>query len=253
VTPAAHQEAAATRKGRATRDRIVAAAADLMYRNGVAGTSTPAVRDAAGVSSSQIYHYFADKDDLTRAVIARQAESILSHQAPLLARLDSLDALRSWRDVVVQAAHQQHGAGGCPLGSLSSELSDHDPWARQALAAGFNAWYEAIRSGLASMKERGILRADADPHRLALALLTAVQGGLLLAQVQRTTASAGSSRSARPATWQIWRYSTPQCRRISYARTKTRAPEAMTASMCSAVPFLSGGRCTARSIVNAVK
>src|ERR1700760_1843444 len=103
-----------TKKGRATRDRIVAVAADLMYRHGVAGTSTPAVRDAAGVSSSQIYHYFADKDDLTRAVIAFQSAQILAEQTPLLARLDSLEALRSWRDVVVDAARQQQGAGGCP-------------------------------------------------------------------------------------------------------------------------------------------
>src|ERR1700760_4778305 len=95
-----------TKKGRATRDRIVAAAAALMYSHGVAGTSTPAVRDAAGVSSSQIYHYFAGKDDLTRAVIAFQAEAILSQQTPFLARLDSFDALHAWRDVVVDAARQ---------------------------------------------------------------------------------------------------------------------------------------------------
>jgi TetR/AcrR family transcriptional repressor of nem operon len=183
----AQQEAASTPKGRATRDRIVAAAANLMYRHGVARTGTPAVRDAAGVSSSQIYHYFADKDDLTRAVITHQAEAIVSHQASLLARLDSIDALRAWRDVVVDAARQHNGAGGCPLGSLSSELADDNPWAREALAAGFSAWHEAIRDGLATMQGDGVLRADADPDRLALALLTAVQGGLVLAQVHRNT------------------------------------------------------------------
>src|ERR1700739_3999009 len=112
------QDAPTTRKGRATRDRIVAAAAELMSRHGVAGTSTPAVRDAAGVSSSQIYHYFADKDDLTRAVIAFQTEAVLASQPPTLARLDSFDALRAWRDFVVAAAQQGGGAGGCPLGSL---------------------------------------------------------------------------------------------------------------------------------------
>jgi len=181
------QEAPSTRKGRATRDRIVAAAADLMYRHGVTGTSTPAVRDAAGVSSSQIYHYFADKDDLTRAVIAFQTEAILSYQASSLARLDSLDALVAWRDVVVDAARQQHGAGGCPLGSLSSELSDDHPWARDALAASFTAWSEAIRAGLAAMTANGTLPPDTDPGRLALALLAAVQGGLILAQAQHTT------------------------------------------------------------------
>jgi AcrR family transcriptional regulator len=158
-----------------------------MYRQGVAGTSTLAVRDAAEVSSSQIYHYFADKDDLTRAVIAFQSREILSHQAPLLAELDSFEALRAWRDVVVDAARQQNGLGGCPLGSLSSELSDDHPWARDALAASFTDWSEAIRSGLATMIDIGILRPETDAARLALALLAAVQGGLLLAQAQRTT------------------------------------------------------------------
>ncbi|WP_103343099.1 TetR/AcrR family transcriptional regulator [Amycolatopsis sp. CA-126428] len=181
------QEAPSTAKGRATRERIVAAAADLMYRHGVAGTSTPAVRDAAGVSSSQIYHYFADKDDLTRAVIAFQSEAILSHQAPLLAQLDSIGALRSWRDVVVDAARRQHGTGGCPLGSLSSELSDDHPWARDALAGSFTAWSEAIRGGLAAMIDGGVLSPEADATALSLALLAAVQGGLVLAQAQHTT------------------------------------------------------------------
>ncbi|MEU4238195.1 TetR/AcrR family transcriptional regulator [Actinoplanes sp. NPDC026619] len=176
-----------TPKGQATRDRIVVAAADLMYRHGVAGTSTPAVRDAAGVSSSQIYHYFADKDDLTRAVIAYQSGEILARQAPLLARLDSFAALRSWRDVVVEAARQQGGAGGCPLGSLSSELSDENAWARDALAAGFTAWSDAIRAGLDAMAGNGTLRPGTDAGRLALALLAALQGGLVLAQAQRGT------------------------------------------------------------------
>ncbi|SEO83433.1 TetR/AcrR family transcriptional regulator [Amycolatopsis saalfeldensis] len=185
----AQQEPPSTRKGRATRDRIVEAAAGLMYRHGVAGTSTPAVRDAAGVSSSQIYHYFADKDDLTKAVIAFQAGAILSHQEPLLAKLDSLEALSSWRDVVVEAARQQHGAGGCPLGTLSAELSDSSPWARDALARSFTAWSDAIRGGLAAMIDNGTLRPGTDADGLALALLAAVQGGLILAQAHHDTAA----------------------------------------------------------------
>jgi len=159
----------------------------LMYRHGAAGTSTPALRDVAGVSSSQIHRYFADKDDLTRAVIAYQTEAILANQAPLLARLDSLDALKAWRDVVVDAARQYGGTGGCPLGSLSSELPDHNPQARDALAASFTAWATVIREGLLGLVANGTLRPQTDADQLALALLAAVQGGLLLAQAQHTT------------------------------------------------------------------
>jgi hypothetical protein len=76
-----------------------------------------------------------------------------------------------------------------PLGSLSSEVSDHIPDARQALADGFAQWSGAIRGGLQHMIDRGVLRADADPERLSLAMLAALQGGLLLAQAQRSTAA----------------------------------------------------------------
>ncbi|HEY0803588.1 MAG TPA: TetR family transcriptional regulator C-terminal domain-containing protein, partial [Pseudonocardiaceae bacterium] len=79
--------------------------------------------------------------------------------------------------------------GGCPLGSLSSELSDHDPGARQALATSFAQWSGAIRDGLRHMIDRGVLRADTDPDKLSLAMLAALQGGLLLAQAQRSPAA----------------------------------------------------------------
>jgi TetR/AcrR family transcriptional repressor of nem operon len=180
---------ARTAKGQATRERIVLAAADLMFRHGVAGTSTPAVRDAAGVSSSQIYHYFADKDALTRAVIAHQTEAIVGNQTALLSRLDSLGALHAWRDVVVNSQRDLGYRGGCPLGSLSSELSDHSSPARTALAESFTQWAHAIRDGLRHMIDSGVLAAGTDPDRLSLALLAALQGGLLLAQAQHDTAA----------------------------------------------------------------
>ena len=95
---------------------------------------------------------------------------------------------------------QQHGAGGCPLGSLSSELSDDNAWAQEQLADSFTRWAEAIGTALNSLVENGTLRPDTDTRRLALALLAAVQGGLLLAQAQRTTdALAGGPGHRHPA------------------------------------------------------
>jgi len=66
-----------TSKGRQTRQRIVAAAAGLMFEGGVARTTMEDVRAAAGVSSSQIYHYFTDKEALVRAVIEFQNENLM--------------------------------------------------------------------------------------------------------------------------------------------------------------------------------
>jgi TetR/AcrR family transcriptional repressor of nem operon len=177
-----------TRKGRATRERIVTTAAGLMFDHGVAGTSIEDVQAAAEVSSSQIYHYFRDKRALVRAVIACQTDAVLGAQQPLLDRLDSVEALRKWRDLLVGLQRERHYEGGCPIGSLAGELAEADPDTRAALAAGFVRWESAIRVGIQAMRDRGELPGEADPERLARALLAALQGGLLLTQVHRDTA-----------------------------------------------------------------
>ena len=177
-----------TRKGQATRDRIVEAAAGLMFRQGVAGTTTEQVQSAAGVSASQIFHYFGDKRALVRAVIGYQTEAVLAAQQPLLARLDSMEALRVWADLFVSIEEQLKYEGGCPLGSLGGELAETDAAARRDVERGFAGWEGAIRDGLRAMYERGDLRRSADPDALALALLTALEGGLLMTKIRRDPA-----------------------------------------------------------------
>lgn len=177
-----------TPKGQATRARIVDAAARLMIEKSVAGTRTDDVREAAGVSASQIYHYFEDKPALVQAVIGHATDLVLQAQQPVLGQLDSMAALRSWRDHVVELQRSRGCAGGCPLGSLAGELAEDGDSARAQLAAGFTRWESALRSGLTSMHERGELRLEADPEELALALLSALQGGILLTQLRRDTA-----------------------------------------------------------------
>src|SRR5207245_1730359 len=59
----------ATAKGRAMRERILQAAAELIAEKGTAGMSLDDVRVRTGASRSQLYHYFEDRDDLVHAVI----------------------------------------------------------------------------------------------------------------------------------------------------------------------------------------
>jgi len=177
-----------TRKGAETRERIVTAAAELIFERGVAPTGMEDIKEAAGVSSSQLYHYFADKQALVHAVIAHQSDAILDAQEPLLGKLDSLDALRAWRDQAVAIQNQLQCKGGCPIGSLAGELAEADPDARTDIAAGFARWEGAIARGIEAMHDRGELPASVDPDRLAVALLAAHQGGLVLTQVRRDPA-----------------------------------------------------------------
>jgi len=176
-----------TSKGQQTRQRIVAAAAQLMSDRGVAGTSVEHVRDAAGVSNSQIYHYFADKDALIREVIDYQSDSVIDIHEAVFAKVDSLDGLRAWRDMIVEHQRELECKGGCPIVALGSELAEIDPRARADVAACFVRWEQSIRVGYQAMRDRGSLSGSADPQELATATLAALQGGLLLSQIRRTT------------------------------------------------------------------
>ncbi|MFE1962009.1 TetR/AcrR family transcriptional regulator [Streptomyces sp. NPDC059479] len=176
-----------TTKGLATRARIVTAAAELVFAHGVARTGIEDVQRRAGVSASQLYHYFTDKDDLIRAVIAHQTDGILAAQRPVLDELDSFENLYRWRDLLVDLQEQRNCVGGCPIGSIAAELADNDPHARADLVDSFERWEAPIREGLARMRTRGDLRPDTDTDALALTLLVALQGGLLLTQTRRNT------------------------------------------------------------------
>jgi TetR/AcrR family transcriptional repressor of nem operon len=177
--------APATAKGRAMRERIVHAAAELIAEKGVAGMSLDDVRSRTGASRSQLYHYFENRDDLVHAVIDVTTDVVLNNQGQLLYDLDSWAGIDRWFDALVQYQIARQGCGGCPIGVLVGQLAERDRDARAALAAGMDRWEAHVRDGLTGMRARGKLRKDADPAALATATMASIQGGLLLTQVRR--------------------------------------------------------------------
>jgi TetR/AcrR family transcriptional repressor of nem operon len=207
-----------TRKGLATRARIVGVAARLMFERGVANTSIDEVRTTAGVGGSQISHYFRDKRDLIRQVIAsRRGDVVAFHTQAPLGALDSVDALQAWADACVADIDTVYRQGGCIYGSLAGELIDADDQVRDDLADGYDEWLELFRAGLTEMRRRGDLRSDADPRHLATALVIAHQGG---AMVTHATGDAEPLTVAVNAAVDYVRSFTPQPK----TRTSGRSP-----------------------------
>jgi TetR/AcrR family transcriptional regulator, transcriptional repressor for nem operon len=186
MAPVAYEKL--TAKGRATRERIVAAASELMSQRGVARTTIEDIQEAAAISTSQMYHYFADKNDLVSAVIDFQTDHVLSVQHLGLDRIDSIKDLNRWRHIMVDLVRGLGCAGGCPIGSMANELSESDPLARARIARSFAQWEHMIHDSLVAIAARGELADGTDINRIALAMLAGIQGGLLLSQVRRDTA-----------------------------------------------------------------
>lgn len=176
-----------TPKGAATRARIVEAAADLILARGVGATSLDDIRAGTATSKSQLFHYFpGGKSDLVGAIAAFQSERVLEAQRPFLDTLDTWEAWEGWRNAVV-AHYTSQPSWGCPIGALATELIGNDPGRAAEVAAHLDRWRGYLQAGLARMRDAGLLRADADPESLALAIFGSLQGGLLLTQTMQSS------------------------------------------------------------------
>lgn len=167
-----------TAKGRATRERVVQAAAEVILTDGLSSLSMAKVRKAATVSGSQLAHYFADKRALIRAVIGRQMQVVLNfHRQPRLGGLQSFDDFERWIDLNMRYLRQIGYEGTPTYHALAGQLAKSDAATRETIAAGYRQWVELLEQAIARMKDRGVLVADADPRQLAIVIVTAHQGG----------------------------------------------------------------------------
>ena len=184
--PESQDEKRLTPKGRATRDRIVQAAATLIVTEGLAAFNLDNVRKAASVSGSQLAHYFADKSALIRAVIGHQIGVVLGfHRQPKLRGLDSFDDFERWIDLNMRYLRRIGYFGTPTYHALAGQLAKSDDTTREVLASGYRRWVELLAEAIQRMKDGGVLVADADPRQLALVIVSAHQGGGTLAFTYR--------------------------------------------------------------------
>jgi TetR/AcrR family transcriptional repressor of nem operon len=193
TTADSHNGRRLTARGAKTRARIVDAAADLMYIQGVGATTLDDVLAASGASKSQLYHHFDGKEALVRAVVDHVGQRVIERERQALGRVSTIVGLRRWRDALVQNNSLRHGAYGCALGSLASEVSDHDALARQALARLFSEWQGLLAGVLQRLQDGGALPPDVSIDQLATGLMAALQGGYMLSQTARNVTAMATS------------------------------------------------------------
>src|SRR3974390_1011272 len=109
-----------TGRGRASRERIVERAAELVAERGVEGTSLDEGLAAAGASKSQLYPCFAGRDELVEAAVARRCGQVLDGLTQALGGVATLAELEAMLGGFVAGVEAQ-GLPGCPIGSLASE------------------------------------------------------------------------------------------------------------------------------------
>jgi AcrR family transcriptional regulator len=192
-----------TGRGRASRERIVERAAELFAERGIAATSVDEVLAAAGAGKGQFYHYFRSRDELAAAAVGFRCAQVVAGLTAALGGVSSLAELERALAGFV-AGFEESGMPGCPIGTLAAEVAGRNEEARLQAAAGFDAWERLLAGALERIRQRGELRADAEPAMLATGLLAAIEGGMVLSQARRDMASLRIAVDAGIAHLRTW-------------------------------------------------
>lgn len=167
------------------RERILEAAAQLFHERGFQPTSLDDIIVASGVCRSNLYYHFASKEALGLAVLdwlaGRFAADVIEatlgdERVPARQRLERF--LASMTDKLEAAAYRK----GCPFGNLAAELAGDHPKFRERLGGVFRRLEEAVVVCLRDGMRRGEFRSDLDAERIATALVSQVEGAVLLSK-----------------------------------------------------------------------
>lgn len=168
-----------TRKGQASRGKILDAAAALFLRRGVHATSVDDILLESKMGKSQFYHYFESKEHLVEAVVEMQIQRILKYLEPYSQNLESWQDLEKWARAYMQMA-EDNGGYGCPIGVIAVDQTPESQIVTRAVRVAFDHWVTLLEGGLARMKSRGIFPPNFDARRAAEFAGAAVQGGMML-------------------------------------------------------------------------
>ncbi|GAA3708004.1 TetR/AcrR family transcriptional regulator [Zhihengliuella alba] len=115
------------------RSRLLAAAREKFYADGIAATGVDGIVESAGVAKMSLYNNFGSKAELVVAYLeARHQEWLDLYSARLEGAETSLDGVLAVVDAYIDDAHAAHARGfrGCGLLNAAAELPAGDPGRR---------------------------------------------------------------------------------------------------------------------------
>jgi TetR/AcrR family transcriptional regulator, transcriptional repressor for nem operon len=200
MEPTAARRSAGKRPGRTpkrrirqpdvTRQRLLTAAFEEMYRRGFQGASLDTILAQAGVTKGALYHHFPDKAALGYAVVDEVVRGLLLER--WLGLLDqSTDPVTALQRILRQRAGGLTVLEvelGCPLNNLAQEMSPLDDRFRRVVNATFESWRNGFARALERGRAEGFVRRDVDARKVANFLVAAIEGSYGLAKSSRSAA-----------------------------------------------------------------
>lgn len=156
------------------RERLLRAARDLYWAQGVEGTSPRQVLEVSGVGQGSLYHHFPTKHDLSLAAISATTQEALDSVSGELTDTDRPPAER----LVAYLERPRPALAGCKIGRLTS---DRSVMADDELRSRVHDYFAGLVALVQEVFEETGLPDDV-AHDRAYAAVAIVQGGYVLAR-----------------------------------------------------------------------
>ena len=175
------------RRGRdpdVTRDKLLQAAFEEIYRRGFQAASLDTILAKAGVTKGALYHHFPDKASLGYAVVDEVVKGLLLQRWGVL-EPPSGDPVTTLQRILRRRTARltpREVELGCPLNNLAQEMSPLDQRFRRGVAATFDIWTAAVAKDLARGQAEGMVRKDVDPRKIAAFVVASIEGSFGLAK-----------------------------------------------------------------------
>jgi TetR/AcrR family transcriptional regulator, transcriptional repressor for nem operon len=174
-----------TRAPEATREKLLRAAFEEIYRRGFQAASLDTILAQAGVTKGALYHHFPTKAALGLAVVDEVVRRLLLERWLGVLQAQPGDPVTALQGTLrYRAANLTAGEIelGCPLNNLAQEMSPLDEQFRQSVDATFETWREGFAEALARGQAEGSVRRDVDAKQVATFIVAAVEGSYGLAK-----------------------------------------------------------------------
>jgi TetR/AcrR family transcriptional repressor of lmrAB and yxaGH operons len=168
-----------------SRARLVDATAGLMRRHGYTGTGLAAIVDAAATTKGSLYFHFpGGKEELAVVVVEREAAALAAAIDAVIAGAVDVDAAVAGVFALLrQELVRSDFASGCPITPVAVDVAGDDSAVAAVCRAAFARWHQQIAGTLVRLG-----RSDADAVDDAWFVLSLIEGALLLARSERSTA-----------------------------------------------------------------
>jgi TetR/AcrR family transcriptional repressor of nem operon len=178
------------------RRRILEAARELFLECGLRGVSMEEVAGAAGIKKANLFHYYPSKESLELAVLEQAAGEMRQQvEEQLSARnRDLVGAVALMFEQAAQWMRKRRCRGGCFLGNLAQEASDHNETIRIHVADFLRYWTEKLAAFLDRGRASGYFRPELEPRPAAEAILALFEGALLISKASRRADPVESSK-----------------------------------------------------------